>query len=334
MALGYEHEWSLTPKLFSNQVLLMLRIQPFKSGSWLTFGSGALLNCGAHVCGLRCHRISDHTKIECSTLVEVFCLDQNHSSWIPCHRKGRTFDCKKLVEVVCPNKHANKIQCSKKNTKFDCYRMVDVVCNRKHKLKVPCHAKSHNVCQQCVEEDKEVERRAKRDLELERERKARQAEYKQQISQINDEIEHQRRMIKYRQDQEQQQKDLAQARDNLAALKQTVTRASKMQKRPDQSQSRSLQATPFSFPNGNGSMTKLPDDRLPSQAREDWEQLKLHEGAKSQALDELMDMIGLEDVKSAFLSIKSRVDTALRQAISLNDERFGCVMLGNPGTGK
>lgn len=47
-----------------------------------------------------------------------------------------------------------------------------------------------------------------------------------------------------------------------------------------------------------------------------------------------MNMIGLEEVKSTFLAIKENVDTAIRQGVSLDKERFSCSMLGNPGTGK
>ena len=45
-------------------------------------------------------------------------------------------------------------------------------------------------------------------------------------------------------------------------------------------------------------------------------------------------MIRLEDVKQEFLSIKAKVDTSVRQGISLSKDRFGCSLLRNPGTGK
>ncbi|KAM7189184.1 hypothetical protein V8F33_010186 [Rhypophila sp. PSN 637] len=45
-------------------------------------------------------------------------------------------------------------------------------------------------------------------------------------------------------------------------------------------------------------------------------------------------MIGLEEVKQAFISVKSKVYTTLKQGISFNKDRYGCAMLGNPGTGK
>jgi hypothetical protein len=43
---------------------------------------------------------------------------------------------------------------------------------------------------------------------------------------------------------------------------------------------------------------------------------------------------GLEAVKQQFLDIKAKVDTIVRQNVSLKGERYGAVLLGNPGTGK
>jgi hypothetical protein len=43
--------------------------------------------------------------------------------------------------------------------------------------------------------------------------------------------------------------------------------------------------------------------------------------------------LGLESVKERFLSIKTKVDTVVRQNVSLEGERFGAALLGNPGTG-
>jgi DNA replication protein DnaC len=47
-----------------------------------------------------------------------------------------------------------------------------------------------------------------------------------------------------------------------------------------------------------------------------------------------MAMTGLQEVKDQFLRIKAKIDTAVRQNITLNKERFGIALLGNPGTGK
>lgn len=71
-----------------------------------------------------------------------------------------------------------------------------------------------------------------------------------------------------------------------------------------------------------------------SNAQADWDYQKRFELAQSDQIDALMGMIGLENVKTTFLAIKAQVDIAIRQNVDLTGERFGTVLLGNPGTGK
>lgn len=61
---------------------------------------------------------------------------------------------------------------------------------------------------------------------------------------------------------------------------------------------------------------------------------KDQENTNNPAIDEIMEMISLEDVKSEVLRIKSKVDTSKRQNIDLKKECLGLVSLGNPGTGR
>lgn len=219
------------------------------------------------------------------------------------------------------------------HSKMTCSHKVEKTCDRGHKVRILCH-KRNQKCWMCVREDVESERRIKRDLQLEADRQARQAAYKQELQEIQDEIDHQRRIIKYRKDEDEQKKTLAQQRADLAALRDTaarVTNATKSKTKPEQKP-----VMPGSFPAAN--LPSPPESSgsldTPEGARQEWEYMKQFEGAKSEPLDELMAMIGLEEVKSEFVSIKSKVDTALRQCISLEKERFSCSMLGNPGTGE
>lgn len=46
-----------------------------------------------------------------------------------------------------------------------------------------------------------------------------------------------------------------------------------------------------------------------------------------------MDVVGLRTSKDKFLSIKSRIDTAIRQNVDMEDERFSAALLGNPDAG-
>ncbi|KAF3761456.1 P-loop containing nucleoside triphosphate hydrolase protein [Cryphonectria parasitica EP155] len=230
---------------------------------------GALLNCGMHNCNMRCHRVADHSKIQCP------------------HK----------VESSCP---------------------------RGHKMKVPCH-KQKDKCSKCVQEDIDAERRIKRDLKLEGERLERQQAYKKELQEIQDEIDHHRRIIKDQKDQEEHKKTLDQQRAELAALKDTTQRILNAPK--PQPPAAGNDCPPSSMKEGD-------ELDMSDGAKKEWEFLKQFEGAKNEALDEIMGMIGLEQVKSAFLEIKDRIDTALRQDISIQKERYSCSLLGNPGTGK
>ncbi|OCL11002.1 P-loop containing nucleoside triphosphate hydrolase protein [Glonium stellatum] len=52
------------------------------------------------------------------------------------------------------------------------------------------------------------------------------------------------------------------------------------------------------------------------------------------AIDELMAMIGLEDVKNQVLAINNKAQVCELQGIDLAGERFNAIFQGNPGTGK
>ncbi|KAJ7035057.1 AAA domain-containing protein [Mycena alexandri] len=83
-----------------------------------------------------------------------------------------------------------------------------------------------------------------------------------------------------------------------------------------------------------GSTPKSPAGVPKSASEEEWERQKRIEGATNAAIDEMMAMIGLEDVKAQVLKIKHKIDVVKRQNAQLNDERFNIVFQGNPGTGK
>lgn len=233
--------------------------------------------------------------------------------------------------------HRCRLRCHRvvDHSRAECNQLVDKLCDRQHRTKVPC-GKQNDGCLKCIQEDKELERKARRDLKLEEDRRCREAEYTRKLQEIQDEIEHQRRIIKYTADEELRKQTLEQHRSELAALKeaevklkernelraqQAAQAAQKAQARASQRAKEAASSTPTHEPTGS-------DD-----AKADWEFQKQYENAQSKPMDGLMEMIGLEEVKQAFLSLKSKVDTALRQNVSMASERFSCSMLGNPGTG-
>ena len=79
--------------------------------------------------------------------------------------------------------------------------------------------------------------------------------------------------------------------------------------------------------------TVRPMVLTPSAQKSRWTRQKTMDGSLNEHIDKIMDMTGLEDVKKQVLDINAKVDTAKRQGVSVQDERFNVAMLGNPGTG-
>lgn len=177
--------------------------------------------------------------------------------------------------------------------------------------------------------------RMKRDLKMEKDRMEAQARYAREIQEVEDEIDHERRRLRYAQQEDDDKEKLKQSRAELEALRETTLRAAKIAQ--DKSERASKKASTSAGPSSSSSQkAKPPEPGFFAGAQEEWETMKRasKDACKIPALDTLMDMIGLESVKDEFLTIKSKVDTIVGQGVSLSNERFGCTLLGNPGTGK
>ncbi|KAK3315659.1 P-loop containing nucleoside triphosphate hydrolase protein [Apodospora peruviana] len=221
------------------------------------------------------------------------------------------------------------------HSKTECNQLVDRVCGRQHKSRVRC-ARQNDNCQLCIKEDQEEERKIKRDLKLEEERMHRQEAYLKNLQEFKDKIDHQRRINRYHAEEEEQKKTLEQHKADLAALTDQQRRIQEQKKRQAEMAAQALQAQSHGSKNPATDLSANPEDIMSDSntASVEWQHLKQFEGAQSAPMDELVAMVGLEEVKQEFLSIKSNVDIALRQGIASTNQRFGCSMLGNPGTGK
>lgn len=220
------------------------------------------------------------------------------------------------------------------HSQTECTERVTITCNRGHQRKVSC-SKQKDACRKCTDEDKERERIIRRDLKLESERLARQTAYAQELQQIQDEIAHERRQAKYIAEEDDQKKALAQQKEDLRALRGTVDRLKEQKqlaKKATEAKKEKAQAEHGSSASQGVDTSGILD--LLNGAKAEWEYAKQFDGAQSEPLDLLMKMIGLEDVKQTFVDIKGKVDTNIRQGVLLSGQRFGCSLLGNPGTGK
>jgi replication-associated recombination protein RarA len=187
----------------------------------------------------------------------------------------------------------------------------------------------HSGCKSCAREDEENRRRIARDLELERERHERQRKYAQSLQELDDEIDHQRRLMKYSAEEQEEAQALKQKTEQLQSLKRASARLAEVKKRELQNKATSP-APKKQKPNEKESQSTWSGL---TGAKAEWESAKAN-GAANAALDKLMDLIGLESIKDEFLSIQASIDAKIRQGVSLSEERFSCSLLGNPGTGK
>jgi hypothetical protein len=278
-----------------------------------------MLNCTVHKCPSKCHQIFDHSKINCEYIF--------HSN--------------------CAKGHAQQWQ---------------------------CHKGPPVTCVKCDKDAKAAEKKKQEDFILQEKRDVEQRLHDQKLAALEAEIVSTRQELRNAQIAEERDKSIQQKQKDLeaaaalaasqsAASQQAKNRQAQIVKPPSSPvlpQSSPVQppSSPAQLPSAkSGSVdkpsppkrvktdsTQLPDVQIPrsptpppppkSAAQEDWQRQKDVEGATNDAIDAIMEMTGLEEVKSQVLKIKAKIDLATRQNTSLKDERFNIVLLGNPGTGE
>lgn len=197
-------------------------------------------------------------------------------------------------------------------------------------------------------------RKHDRDAKLEAERQRKQSLYAQEIAELQSEASHLRRLKgdelidaerarvleQHREEIKQLQNPQRPAENAFStqSVRENVTRLVSPQSRPPMHQYAGNRAsqpiTSSNEPKVNPKTCEAMPKKHFSKAKGDWEYQKSYLNFRSPEIDAVMDMVGLESVKSKFLSIKAKVDTAIRQNVDLSHDRFGTVLLGNPGTGK
>ncbi|KAM3560257.1 hypothetical protein ARSEF4850_003737 [Beauveria asiatica] len=215
---------------------------------------------------------------------------------------------------------------------LECGELVEKTCQKQHAYKVRC-GQAPTRCPECVREEEDIKRRAKRDLEIEKKRLKRQEDYRHELLAIQDEMAHLKLQHECQREAEDQELSLQREREALAELQETKKCQDSIKKAQEKGKHSSVGNKGWSPSESTPGLDRTLSLE-PGSARYEWECLKRDEGASNKTLDTLMEMIGLEAVKKEFLNIKTTVDTATRQGVSTKDERFGCSFLGNPGTGK
>lgn len=215
------------------------------------------------------------------------------------------------------------------HSQMACHELIETTCEKEHKFRVQC-GEPHVACGICRQEQDDLRRRIKRGYELEKQRQERQSQYRQELKNVQDEVDHQRRLLKYAQEEDADERLLAEQQATLASLKETVARQKVMKK----TEAATKETKSSSVVAGDEAMGNDMVDWDTASSEHEWHCMKREQRSKSAELDALMQMIGLQTIKRSFLDIKTTVDTATRQGLSLKNDRYGCSLLGNPGTGK
>ncbi|KAF8436537.1 P-loop containing nucleoside triphosphate hydrolase protein [Boletus edulis BED1] len=267
---------------------------------------GSLLSCNIHTCAKRCHPLR---------------LGPGQPD------AHKTMPCNHLFSVPCPA-----------NT---------------HQLKWKCSQSRPETCASCEKEAKRLEKQARLDLEAQEQRDAAQRQHELDMTELESQLQFERDKVADIQstkdrDKEKQQmrKDIEDAKKRLKnAAKQVGLQTSAAAAGTGNANSAPPQSTPStSSPSQGGgndasahsqSSTSTPlRPSVPSPTRDEWERQKRVDGVQNDAIDKIMDLTGLEQVKEQILRIKAKIDTMKRQGVPLNKERLNLVLLGNPGTGK
>ncbi|KAK2742940.1 hypothetical protein FQN57_005070 [Myotisia sp. PD_48] len=258
---------------------------------------GVQLKCGIHGCPSSCHQLYNHSKILC----------------------------KVVLKQQCPNGHSQYWR---------------------------CHTGAPQVCQKCERDKKQAVERAEKNLEEKLKLEAQAKAHLKEFSRIDAEIEQLHWETKEARLEFEQQAILRQKRKDLADAKERSNRklilSQAESSSADGSEDDGLAPTgrPVS-PQTTSSGVKCPPEHSKlrehikkvvehnkSSSKTEWQRQKDQENANNPAIDKIMEMIGLEDVKAQVLKIRAKVETSKRQGVDLNKERLGLTLLGNPGTGK
>lgn len=228
------------------------------------------------------------------------------------------------------------------HSKMACEHVLNSTCPKGHIKRWKCHTAVPIACPKCEKEAKDLQRKVDKAFEEQRKRDREAQEHIRQMAELQDQMDVATQNIRdvqvaneRAQAIQQKQKDIAAA---LALAKQVPAPVMQPIQTPEE---RSKASDPQPSPQKSSTQHEIPKlaDARPlesqdgSPAARDWQRQKDVENASNDAIDSIMEMIGLEEVKAQVLRIKAKVDLSLRQGTDVKGERFNIALLGNPGTG-
>lgn len=222
-------------------------------------------------------------------------------------------------------------------------------CPNGHDRSWKCHKPPPATCQKCEKKAKDDAEKLQKAFERQKQKEAEQAEHARRMAELDEQVATERAKIRDAQ-LEQERKHAISEKEK--ELQQTISLGTRKQRSAmnaetlNHKENAGSSSTPGSptVPVGStlsseaeaeamDEADQTPTPLPKSTAQQDWEYQKNVQGANSDAIDGIMELIGLEAVKSQVLGIKAKIDITKKQNTSMKDERFNIVLLGNPGTG-
>ncbi|KAL2044224.1 hypothetical protein N7G274_002929 [Stereocaulon virgatum] len=231
------------------------------------------------------------------------------------------------------------------HSKMECKHLVQSKCSVGHVQSWSCHAGKPASCRPCENKRRSKEKALQEEFVRQQRREQKQKEHAAEMTRLDEEI----RMMREEIVDGQMSKEMA---ESIKQKKQDLADARVLAKGPSRSSVNAkgaacAQISPLTRCGENvtsacGTTEDVreskevgsQDEHALSPSESEWDRQKRVDNASNGAIDSLMKMTGLEEVKAQVLKIKARADTALRQNTNVKDERYGIVLLGNPGTGK
>lgn len=230
------------------------------------------------------------------------------------------------------------------HSKMNCESVLKDKCAKGHVKSWKCHTKAPLSCHRCERDAKDLQLKQQKALEDQERREKADREHAKKMAQLNEELDRKKQIQRDAQLANERNLAIQQKENDIAAATPSMPqKPNPQQENPEIS--RDLVHTAPSRSNfdhdisarhaqpANPSLRKSSCTKRVSAAKNDWQRQKDVEGANNDAIDSIMEMIGLEDVKSQILRIKDKIDVGLRQNTILKGERFSVVFQGNPGTG-
>lgn len=234
---------------------------------------------------------------------------------------------------------------------MQCEYILRDQCPKGHNQSWKCHKPPPKACTRCDEDARREQDEKQKALEMQEKRAREDTEHRARMAKLDAMLDNERqrkkdaqtsqeREVAIRQKEQDIEKARALADEQFQQPSQRLLQTADISvANHDLKPSRSTSNHPSSdkavrAPDFAGPKLRKSRTRRESPAKEEWEDQKKVENVNNGAIDAVMDMVGLEEVKLQILKIKAKIDASVRQNSDIKEDRLNVAFLGNPGTGK